>query len=73
MRNQGGRMFTCKTTPATCVRYTVPKKALRLAFKKIFVGPVPRGLEHVVARLTVELKAFDKMLKKVPDTYVMCP
>ena len=73
MRNQAGRTFTCTTTPNTCTAYKVPKKALRLAFRKIFVGPVPRGLEHVAARLKVELKAFDKMLKKVPDTYVTCP
>lgn len=73
MRIPTGDTFTCKVTPDTCVERKVPKRALVLAFRKIFVGPVPKGLEHVSRRLKVELQAFYKMLKKVPNSYVVCP
>jgi hypothetical protein len=73
MKDTDGRRFICPVTPKSCIRHQVPKRALVAAFKKIFIGPVPRGLEQVSRRLKVELVLFEKMLKKLPQSYVSCP
>jgi hypothetical protein len=49
-----------------------PKKQMLAAFKKIFEGKVPRGLEHIVARKNREVAAFAKYLAFVPDSYTNC-
>jgi hypothetical protein len=64
--------FTCEITPQACVTKRVPKKEMRAAFKKLFEGKVPQGLEHITARKEKELAAFERYLKTVPNSYTSC-
>jgi hypothetical protein len=64
--------FSCEITPKTCSLRRVPKPALTKAFSQIFVGKVPRGLEHISRRAKQEIAAFKRELRKVPDSYVTC-
>ena len=56
----------------SCSMNRVPKQAMTKAFAKIFKGKVPRGLEHISARSKKEIAAFQRELRKLPDTYVTC-
>jgi hypothetical protein len=64
--------FVCEVTPMSCSMNRVPKQAMTKAFAKIFKGKVPRGLEHISARSKKEIAAFQRELRKLPDTYVTC-
>ena len=64
--------FSCEITPQACVTKRVPKKEMRAAFKRLFQGAVPKGLEHITARKDKELAAFDKYLRTLPNTYTSC-
>lgn len=65
--------FVCEVTPLSCVTKEVPKKALVRAFRRIFEGKVPRGLEHVAQTSKREVSAFERQLKKLPNRYTSCP
>jgi hypothetical protein len=67
-----GQHFVCEVTPMSCVRKSVPKAAMKRAFAKIFSGKPPRGLEHLYARSIKEAKKFERLLAKVPSSYVTC-
>jgi len=67
-----GQNFVCEVTPKSCRLRRVPKAALTKAFAKIFGGKVPRGLEHISRRSKKEVAAFQRELRKVPDSYVTC-
>lgn len=71
-RDSNDQNFVCEVTPMSCTTKTVPKKVLMRAFRSIFEGKVPRGLEHISARSEKEIAAFDKRLKKLPNTYTSC-
>jgi hypothetical protein len=71
-RDSNDQNFVCEVAPMSCVTKTVPKKQLLKAFKRIFEGKVPRGLEHIAARSPKEIAAFEKRLKKIPTTYTSC-
>ena len=62
----------CEVTPMSCVRKSVPKSAMKRAFAKVFSGKPPRGLEHLYARSKKEKKKFERLLAKVPNSYVTC-
>jgi len=64
--------FVCEVMPMSCTLKRVPKQALVSAFAGIFKGKVPRGLEHISARSKKEIAAFQRELRKLPDTYVTC-
>lgn len=64
--------FVCEITPLSCRTKEVPKKALITAFKRIFEGKVPRGLEHVAQSAKREVAAFERQLKKLPNRYTSC-
>jgi hypothetical protein len=64
--------FVCEVTPKSCTIRRVPKPALTKVFAKIFRGKVPRGLEHISGRSKQEIAAFQRELRKLPDTYVTC-
>lgn len=64
--------FSCEITPQACITKRVPKKEMRAAFKKLFEGKVPQGLEHITARKDKELAAFDRYLKTLPNSYTSC-
>ena len=64
--------FVCEVTPNSCASKRVPKREMRAAFQKLFKGKVPKGLEHITARKGKELAAFDKYLRKLPNTYNSC-
>jgi hypothetical protein len=49
-----------------------PKRQMIAAFRKIFEGKVPRGLQHIVARKKREVAAFAKQLRLIPDSYTVC-
>jgi hypothetical protein len=71
-RNRSGPNFSCEVVPMSCRVQRVPKKALIKSFAQIFKGRVPRGLEHISRRSKQEIAAFDRMIKKLPDSYVKC-
>ena len=64
--------FVCEVTPKSCRLRRVPKAQLTKAFAKIFGGKVPRGLEHISRRSKKEVAAFQRELRKLPDSYVTC-
>jgi hypothetical protein len=68
-----GQAFICPVPPSTCILRTVPKIQFRKAFRSIFAGPTPQGLQHLLARSKKEARAFEAVLRKVPDEYVFCP
>ena len=67
-----GQNFVCEVTPLSCTTKQVPKKALIKAFKKIFEGKVPRGLEHVAQTSRREIASFERRLSKIPNSYTSC-
>jgi hypothetical protein len=69
---KSGSAFTCPTTPLTCTLRTVDRARARGAFRYIFKGTPPRGLEHLYRRVDREAKAFEQELRKVPAKYVVC-
>jgi hypothetical protein len=71
-RNSSDQTFVCEVVPMSCAVYRVPKKQLAQSFTKIFVGRVPRGLEHIARRSKKENKNFQRLLRALPDTYVKC-
>jgi hypothetical protein len=64
--------FVCEVTPQSCTTERTPKKAMLAAFKQVFEGKVPRGLEHIAARKNKEVAAFQKHLAALPDAYTTC-
>jgi hypothetical protein len=64
--------FVCEVTPQSCVTKKTPKKQMLVAFKKVFEGKVPRGLEHIVSRKKKEVAAFEKLVSALPDSYTTC-
>jgi hypothetical protein len=70
---KSGNAFICSSPPPTCQLRTVRTAAARAAFRYIFRGTPPRGLEPVYKRLRREAKAFEKVLRSVPPQYVVCP
>jgi hypothetical protein len=71
-RQSTGQSFMCEVTPKSCTLRRVAKPALTKAFAKIFQGKVPRGLEHISRRSKKEIAAFQRELRKVPNSYVTC-
>ena len=67
-----GQYFKCDVAPLSCVRKTVPKAALRKAVTTLFSGTPPKGLEPVYQKEKSEMKKFDKVLSKLPNSYVWC-
>ena len=72
MEMMAGQHFVCEVTPMSCARKSVPKVALKKAFAKIFSGKPPAGLEHLYVRAPKEVKAFERMIAKLPNSYVTC-
>jgi hypothetical protein len=72
LQNASGQAYVCEVVPMSCTIRRVPKKELSKAFAKIFVGRVPRGLEHISRRSKKEIAGFNRFMKKLPDTYVTC-
>jgi hypothetical protein len=68
-----GRAFNCPVTPPTCQLRVVDRVGARSAFRYIFKGKPPRGLEHLYKRVEREAKAFERALRTVPSQYVVCP
>jgi hypothetical protein len=64
--------FVCEVTPQSCMTRRTPKKQMIAAFKKVFEGKVPRGLEHIVSRKKKEIAAFEKLIAALPDSYTTC-
>jgi hypothetical protein len=64
--------FRCELAPLSCTTKQVPKKALVKAFRKIFEGRVPRGLQHVFQTATREISTFERLLRKLPNRYTSC-
>ena len=71
-RNSVDRAFACEVVPMSCSVERIPKKELAKSFTKIFVGRVPRGLEHIARRSKTERPNFQRLLKMLPDSYVKC-
>jgi len=71
-RDSTGQNFVCEVTPMSCSLKRIPKQALVKAFAKIFVGKVPRGLEHISARAKREISLFQREMRKLPERYVKC-
>jgi len=71
-KDSSGQNFVCEVTPQSCMTKRTPKKQMIAAFKKIFGGKIPRGLEHIAARKNREVAAFAKYLALVPDSYTVC-
>jgi len=71
-KDSAGQNFSCEIVPQSCMTKRTPKKQMLAAFKKIFEGKVPRGLEHIAARKNREVAAFTKQLALVPDSYTTC-
>jgi hypothetical protein len=71
-RNANEDMFSCQVVPMSCKVERVPKRELAKAFAKVFVGRVPRGLEHISRRAPQENKAFARLLRRIPDRLVRC-
>jgi hypothetical protein len=71
-RSSNGQNFSCEVVPMSCSVQRVPKKELAKSFAKIFEGRVPRGLEDVTRRSKKEIAAFERLMRKVPNTYVKC-
>lgn len=67
-----GNHFVCDVTPMSCVRKSVPKGALKRVFSTVFAGKPPRGLEHLYSRAPREMKSFERLLAKLPNSYVTC-
>lgn len=72
-RDSSGQNFVCEVAPKSCITKRVPKAQMLAAFKKVFNGKVPRGLEQVVSRRDKEIAAFERYLKKLPNSYTTCP
>ena len=70
--DSSGQNFLCEVTPLSCTTKQVPKKALLKAFRKIFEGRVPRGLEQVSKTAPREIAAFERQLRRLPDRYTSC-
>jgi hypothetical protein len=70
--NSSGQSFSCEVVPMSCKVHRVPKKELTKSFARIFEGRVPRGLEHISRRSKKELAAFNRVIKKLPNSYVKC-
>jgi hypothetical protein len=64
--------FVCEITPQSCVSKRVPKREMKAAFRRLFKGKVPQGLEHITARSDKEVAAFEKYLRRIPNTYTSC-
>lgn len=71
-RNSSGQNFQCEVVPMSCSVRRVPKRELTKVFTQIFNGRVPRGLEHVARRSKSEIAAFERLMKKLPNSYVKC-
>lgn len=71
-RDSKEQNFVCEIAPQSCVTKRVPKREMKAAFKKLFEGKVPKGLEHITARKNKELAAFERYLRTLPDTYTSC-
>jgi len=71
-RNSSGQNFSCEVVPMSCSVHRVPKKELTKSFARIFEGRVPRGLEHISRRSKKEVAAFNRFIKKLPESYVKC-
>jgi hypothetical protein len=71
-RNSSGQNFSCEVVPMSCAVHRVPKKALTKAFAQIFEGRVPKGLEDISRRSKREIAAFNRIINKLPDSYVKC-
>jgi len=67
-----GSAFTCPTTPPSCTLRKVNRARARSAFRYIFKGTPPRGLEHLYRGVERDAKAFEQELRKVPAEYVVC-
>jgi hypothetical protein len=72
LKNARGDLYTCQAVPKTCSVVRVPKSKLAKAFASVFVGRVPRGLEHIAVRAKRENRAFARVLRKLPDRVVRC-
>ena len=72
MQMSQGHHFLCDVIPMSCSRKSVPKAAMKKAFAKVFSGTSPQGLEHIYARSTKEIKKFERLLAKMPNSYVTC-
>ena len=71
-RDSSGLNFKCEVTPMSCTTRRIPKTLLVNAFKSIFQGKVPRGLEHIQGRAKQELSAFEVIIRKLPREYTKC-
>jgi len=71
-RDSSGQNFVCDITPQSCVTKRVPKREMRVAFKKLFDGKTPKGLEHITARREQEEAAFARYLRSLPESYTSC-
>jgi hypothetical protein len=71
-RNGSGENFSCEVVPMSCSVQRVPKKQLSKSFATIFQGRVPRGLEDIARRSKKEVAAFERLMRKLPDSYVKC-
>jgi hypothetical protein len=69
------RYLSCDAPIAakSCATVTVPKKAYINLFTKIFTGAWPAGLSHLKLQQQKSVKKFQSQLKKIPDTYIVCP
>ncbi len=72
LKNAKGDLYTCQAVPKSCSVVRVPKSELAKAFAGVFVGRVPRGLEHISARAKQENRAFARVLRNLPDRVVRC-
>jgi hypothetical protein len=71
-RNSSGQNFSCEVVPMSCSVQRVPKKQLAKSFATIFQGRVPRGLEDIARRSKREIAGFERLMRKLPDSYVKC-
>ena len=71
-RNSSGQSFQCEVVPMSCSVKRVPKRELSKLFAQIFEGKVPRGLESVSRRSKAENAGFERLMRKLPATYVRC-
>ena len=69
---RSGQYFKCQVISSSCVRKSVPKARLRKAFASIFAGTPPRGLQHLYKQSKSEIRKFDKVLARVPNSYAWC-
>ncbi|MDQ8157204.1 MAG: hypothetical protein P3A33_07240 [Gemmatimonadota bacterium] len=71
-RNQ---YLKCESSAAStgCRTITVPKDAYIKLFTRIYTGTWPAGLGHLKLQEQKSVKKFKAELRKVPDTYIVCP